>query len=99
MNAVITKEGNTLKIAPVGRLDTVNSSELREQTDSIGRNGMDIDIDFAEVDYISSAGLRLLVSFQKDAKAEGHTMVVRNVGKAVAEVFRISGFNKSLNIV
>lgn len=86
-------------IAPVGRLDTVTSAELKELIAGHDISGRDIEFDFANVDYISSAGLRLLVSLQKQAKAGGHGMVLRNTNAVVNEVLRVSGFNKAFTVL
>ncbi len=98
MEAIIVKTEETLTVSPQGRLDTVNSEDLAEKIREAGADGVDIDMDFEQVEYISSAGLRLLVALQRQAKAGGHTLVLRNVGKVVQEVFRISGFNKKFTI-
>ncbi len=99
MEAVITKEENVLTVAPRGRLDTVNSASLKEDIDKSEPKGLDILLDFTDVDYISSAGLRLLVALQKQVNETGNKLTVKNPGKVVREVFAISGFNKRLNIV
>lgn len=99
MEAIIVKTEETLSVSPQGRLDTVNSAELAEQIKEAGTENVDIDIDFKQVEYISSAGLRLLVALQRQAKASGHSMVIRNVGTVVQEVFRISGFHKKFTVV
>lgn len=96
---VITLDESTLFIAPVGRLDTVASAELKEKIEAFDYSGKDIELDFTNVEYISSAGLRLLVSLQKQAKAGGRTMVVKNINAVVKEVFRISGFNKAFTVL
>ena len=96
---VIEKNEGVLLCAPVGRLDTVSSAALKEQLDAVGTEDADIELDFANVAYISSAGLRLLVALQKQAKAGGHTMVIKNTNAVVNEVFRVSGFNKTFTIV
>ena len=98
MEAVITKEENVLTVAPRGRLDTVNSASLKENIDKSEPKGLDILLDFTDVDYISSAGLRLLVALQKQVNETGNKLTVRNPGKVVREVFAISGFNKRLII-
>ncbi|MBQ7645702.1 MAG: STAS domain-containing protein, partial [Clostridia bacterium] len=49
--------------------------------------------------YISSAGLRLLVALQKQVKADGKQLTLRNPNKVVKEVFSVAGFNKAFNIV
>ena len=99
MEAVITKKENVLTVAPRGRLDTVNSASLKEDIDKSEPKGLDILLDFTDVDYISSAGLRLLVALQKQVNETGNKLTVKNPGKVVREVFAISGFNKRLNIV
>ena len=98
MEAVITKKENVLTVAPRGRLDTVNSASLKEDIDKAEPKGLDILLDFTDVDYISSAGLRLLVALQKQVNETGNKLTVKNPGKVVREVFAISGFNKRLNI-
>ncbi len=95
----ICLEEGVLKVAPAGRLDTVTSAQLKEELAPYDAGACDIEMDFADVDYISSAGLRLLVSLQKQAKAAGHGMVIKNINAVVKEVFRVSGFNKAFTVV
>ena len=95
----ITETEELLLIAPVGRLDTVTSAELKDLIAGYDAAGRDIEVDFSNVDYISSAGLRLLVSLQKQAKAAGHDMVIKNINAVVKEVFRVSGFNKAFTVL
>ena len=99
MEAVFEKKEDTLVISPVGRLDTVSSAELTEQIKEADADDVDIEMNFEEVEYISSAGLRLLVALQRQAKAGDHTLVIRNVNKVVEEVFKISGFNKKFTVL
>ncbi|MBQ2597592.1 MAG: STAS domain-containing protein [Oscillospiraceae bacterium] len=95
----IELDDSLLLIAPVGRLDTTASAELKNQIAAYDAAGRDILVDFADVDYISSAGLRLLVALQKQAKSCGHTMTVKNINAVVREVFRISGFDKAFTVL
>ena len=99
MEATITKSENLLTIAPAGRLDTVNSADLRDKLAAYETEDTDFELDFTAVDYISSAGLRLLVALQKKAKESGHSMIIRNINPIVREVFRISGFNKAFTVL
>ena len=55
-------------------------------------------LDFADLEYISSAGLRVLISTQKKLKAEDIPFVIKNVNDVVNEIFRMSGFDKILKI-
>ena len=99
MQATINKENGTLYLVGSGRLDTVTSAELKEKLDQEGFENVDIDFDFTDVEYISSAGLRLVLALHKQATETGNKLVIRNVNKVVAEIFKVSGFNKALNIV
>ena len=99
MQSTVKKENGTLYIAVSGRLDTVTSAELKAKLEEEGYENVDIDFDFTEVEYISSAGLRLVLALQKQATETGNKLVIRNINKVVAEIFRVSGFNKALNIV
>ena len=55
-------------------------------------------LDFADLEYISSAGLRVLISTQKKLKADNIPMTIKNVNDSVREIFRMSGFDKILKI-
>ena len=88
---LIERTESLLLIAPAGRLDTVMSNDLKEMLKGYDTDGVDIELDFAKVEYISSAGLRLLVSLQKQTKAGGHGMVIKNTNAVVNEGVRVSG--------
>ena len=83
------KEGNKLTLAPIGRVDTITAPELEA---AIVLDGVEeLVFDLAQVDYISSAGLRVLLSAQK--KMAGKSMKIANSKPAVKEVFDITGFS------
>ena len=83
------QEGNKLTLAPIGRVDTITSPELEA---AVVLDGIDeLVFDLAQVDYISSAGLRVLLSSQK--KMAGKSMKIVNAKPAVKEVFDITGFS------
>ena len=83
------QEGNKLTLAPVGRVDTITSPELEA---AVVLDGIEeLVFDLAQVDYISSAGLRVLLSAQK--KMAGKSMKIVNARPAVKEVFDITGFS------
>ena len=83
------QEGNKLTLAPNGRVDTITSPELEAAVVLDG--GEELVFDLAQVDYISSAGLRVLLSAQK--KMAGKSMKIVNSKPAVKEVFDITGFS------
>ena len=99
MNVVTKVENNTLFIELEGRLDTVTSQELGAQLPQEKRANLDIDFNFEKLQYISSAGLRLLVLFKKEAQATNNKMVIRNINAVVKEVFAVTGFDKILKII
>ena len=82
-------EASKLTLAPIGRVDTITSPELEA---AIVLDGVEeLVFDLAQVDYISSAGLRVLLSAQK--KMAGKSMKIVNAKPAVKEVFDITGFS------
>ena len=82
-------DGAKLTLAPVGRVDTLTSPELEQ---AVVLDGVDeLVFDLAEVDYVSSAGLRVLLSAQK--KMAGKVMKIANAKPVVKEVFDITGFS------
>ena len=83
------QEGNKLTLAPIGRVDTITAPELEA---AVVLDGVEeLVFDLAQVDYISSAGLRVLLSAQK--KMAGKSMKIANSKPAVKEVFDITGFS------
>ena len=92
-----TQEGSKLNIALVGRLDTVTSPQLQEVLDSSLNGVTELVFDFAKLDYISSAGLRVLLATNKKMVKAGK-MSIRNVNDVVQEVFDMTGFADILNI-
>ena len=95
----ITKDESKAIAAISGRLDTVTSAELKAKLEEAEVSSYDLELDFTEVEYISSAGLRLLVLLQKQAIEGGHTLVIKNINNVVREVFKVAGFNKTLTII
>lgn len=91
-------EGSKLTVALEGRLDTTTApqleSEIRESLDGV----TDLEFDFQKLAYISSAGLRVMLSAQKVMNKQG-TMTIRNVNEEIMEVFEVTGFVDILNIV
>lgn len=90
-------EGTKLEILLEGRLDTTTSPMLEtELTQSI--DGLtELIFNFEKLEYISSAGLRILLAAQKIMNKQG-SMVVKNVNEIIAEVFEVTGFADILTI-
>ena len=96
----ITKEFNDkeLTISIDGRIDTITSQDLDNEINSEMGKFNSLVIDFTDVEYISSAGLRVLIATQKKLKVENIPFVIKNVNDTVNEIFRMSGFDKILKI-
>ena len=97
LNINATKNGNELVIALEGRLDTTTSPELDQKVKEEIDGVTSLCFDLATLDYISSAGLRVLLSTQKIMNKQGN-MVVKNVSEEVKEIFEVTGFSDILTI-
>jgi anti-sigma B factor antagonist len=92
-----TQNGSTLEIALEGRLDTMTAPELEaELSQSLG-GAESLIFDFSKLDYISSAGLRVLLSAHKTMSSKGGMKVV-HVNEIVQEVLDVTGFSDILTI-
>ena len=98
MKITKNQNGTCLNIAVQGRMDTTTApeleKELRESLDGV----TELTLDFSKLDYISSAGLRVLLSAHKTMRDKG-SMKVTNANEIVQEVFDITGFSDILNII
>ena len=91
------KDGNSLLINLEGRLDTNTFQDLEKETDNL--DGIKkIIFDFEKLDYISSAGLRVLLTCQKKMNNISGTMIIKNVKEEIQEVFDMTGFSDILTI-
>jgi len=90
-------EGNRLTIKLDGRLDTNTAPELDEELGAILSGVQELIFDFGGLKYISSAGLRLILSTQKTMNQQG-TLVIENVNDMVMEIFETTGFADVLTI-
>ena len=97
MNISKTKKENELILALEGRLDTVTAPQLEAELNASLDGAESLVLDFGKLDYISSAGLRVLLSAHKAMALKGG-MKVTNVNEIVAEVFEVTGFADILTI-
>ena len=95
----ITKEtgDGSARIALEGRLDTITSPELEQELVEMLPTLQELTLDLEKLEYISSAGLRVLLSAQKTMMKQG-TMTVRHVNETVMEIFEVTGFSDILTI-
>lgn len=87
--------GESLEVALKGRLDTTTAPELEAALELDGIT--DLVLNFEGLEYISSAGLRVILAAQKKMSAQGK-MVIKNVNDTIKEVFEITGFIDILTI-
>lgn len=80
------------------RVDTVTAPDLENEINDEMGNFNSLILDFTNLEYISSAGLRVLVSTQKKLKSEDIPMTIKNVNDTINEIFKMSGFDKILKI-
>lgn len=97
MNINKTKNGTELIIVLSGRLDTTTAPHLENELKNSLDNVTFLELNFNELEYISSAGLRVLLSAQKMMTKQGK-MVIHNVNETIQEVFEVTGFTDILTI-
>ena len=96
MTTTTTLDGTTLTVAIEGRIDTQTAPELDEELQKTLEGVKDLILDFTEVSYISSAGLRAVIGAQNKMDAAGGTMVLRGCNKNILGVFKVTGFDTFL---
>ncbi len=92
-----TQNGSVLTVAIGGRLDTTTAPELEAKLKASLEGVTDLIMDFKDLEYISSAGLRVLLSTQKIMMKRGSMKVV-NVNETIMEIFEVTGFSDILTI-
>ncbi len=93
------REGALAIVHLRGRIDSATASEFETQLGTLFADPPDaLIIEMTELDYISSAGLRVLLVVAKRAKAEGRPLVLCNLAPGIQEVFDVSGFTAIFNI-
>ncbi|MBE6496417.1 MAG: STAS domain-containing protein [Methanobrevibacter thaueri] len=98
MDIVKNYDGKELTMKVGDRIDTVTAPDFeKEIMDEMG-NFDSLIFDFENLEYISSAGLRVLILVQKKLKPDAIPFVIKNVNDSIREIFRMAGFNKILDI-
>ena len=92
-----TQDGKNLTIALEGRLDTMTAPELEAELNTSLPEAEALTLDFSKLEYISSAGLRVLLSAQKVMNKQGK-MTVKHVNETIMEIFEVTGFSDILTI-
>ncbi len=92
------KHGEEMVVALQGRLDTTTSQELEAVLEKEEVKENLVVLEFKELEYISSAGLRLLLSLKKKLEKDNKKLEIRNINDVVKEVFNVTGFINILDI-
>ena len=99
MEIIESKQGEASVFKILGRLDSNTSPELEEKISATLTNGTkNMVIDFESLEYISSAGLRIILKTTKDLKRQDGKLILCSMQDYVREVFEISGFDSFLPI-
>lgn len=89
--------GNELTVCLTGRLDTTTAPQLEAELKKSISGVEKLVLDFAALEYLSSAGLRVLLAAQKVMNKQGE-MVIRNVNETIADIFEVTGFSEILTV-
>lgn len=90
------QDGSSVTISLEGRLDTTTAPQLEVEVKTSVDGITELVFDMAALEYISSAGLRVLLSAQKTMNKQGE-MTVKNVNSVIMEIFEVTGFSDILN--
>ena len=97
MNVEMRKDDGVLRVMLEGRLNSASAKDFSKQIEPELEGSRRVELDFAKLEYISSAGLRVLLSAHK-AMAGKNGMTVKHVNEIVGEVFEVTGFSDILTI-
>jgi anti-anti-sigma factor len=99
MNIREHRVGNTLVIVPQGHLDSRSAKDFEEKVlNSVDSGENSILLDFSMVDYISSAGLRVVLTSAKHQKEKNGKLAICSLVGSVKDIFRVSGFDTIVDI-
>ena len=97
LNIIKNAAGEELTIALEGRLDTTTAPDLEKEMKESLDGVANLVMDFKDLEYISSAGLRVLLSAQKTMNKNGEMKII-NVNDTIMEIFEVTGFSDILTI-
>ena len=96
---ITTRTSNDTHIVAIsGSLDSTTSPEAQKSLDGVLAGAKKVVLDFSQLDYISSAGLRILLGAAKHLRASGGKLGIFGLNQSVREVFEISGFSTILSV-
>ena len=97
MNIIKDKNGEKLSLTLEGRLDTTTAPQLEAELKREISGVESLTFDFEKLEYLSSAGLRVILSAQKVMNRQGE-MKIKNVNETIMEIFEVTGFSDILTI-
>ena len=95
---IFEKNGTVLTVKPEGRLDAATSPTLQEDVLQRLDGVREIVMDFSKVEYISSAGLRMLAVFEREMEDSGGSLRLIHVNKNIIEIFELVGYMDLLTV-
>ncbi|MDR0628584.1 MAG: STAS domain-containing protein [Treponema sp.] len=98
MEVTKTKTGDTLILRINGKLSAATAEAFNAEVEEAIAESNHIEMDFTEVSYMASAGLRVLIAAQKKLNACDGALALRNVGEDILEVFEVTGLNEVFDI-
>ena len=99
LNIVKKQDGDTLIVKLDGRLDTNTAPDFQTEMEPMLNDISKLVLDFEKLDYISSAGLRVLLTFEQEMEEQEKTLEVTHVNDIIHDVFDVTGFLDILTIV
>ena len=99
LNTTKKQEGDTLTVCMEGRLDTNTAPSFQSEVEPMLGGISKLVLDFEKVDYVSSAGLRVLLTFEQEMEENGKAMELCHVNDIIRDVFDVTGFLDILTIV
>ncbi len=93
-----SREGDTLTVMLKGMLNTKTAPELAKELEGIGKDHKTLIFDMSELQYLTSAGLRVLLQAEQDAEDDERQMIVRNVCQEIMDIFTQTGFLDVLTV-
>lgn len=97
MNVEIINNNSNCTIKVSGRLDTVTTPVLEDKINNIISDYESLILDFSELDYISSAGLRCILATQKKCNGSGKKLLITGCNSLIMETFEMTGFSEILS--
>ncbi len=99
LNIVKKQDGDTLTVKLDGRLDTNTAPDFQTEMEPLLNDISKLVLDFEKLDYISSAGLRVLLTFEQEMEEQEKTLELTHVNDIIHDVFDVTGFLDILTIV